>query len=144
MSNKPDKSNFLRAESELVLDLVSRSVREVGGFIVKPKYPQARQQKEKKIADLGSPIKLKGQALDMYVRGNSLWIAENTGSVLVIDLTVCCTISSLTLWKLTATSPDEGNDLDVQMSPGAPLRLRLRGQNSRIRGRKDHDYRFMG
>jgi len=26
----------------------------------------------------------------MLVRGNSLWVAENTGSVLVIDLTVCC------------------------------------------------------
>jgi hypothetical protein len=28
MSNKPDKSSFLRAESELILDLVSGSVRE--------------------------------------------------------------------------------------------------------------------
>ena len=28
MSNKPDKSSFLRSESELALDLVSRSVRE--------------------------------------------------------------------------------------------------------------------
>ena len=25
----------------------------------------------------------------MLVRGNSLWVAENTGSVLVIDLNVC-------------------------------------------------------
>ena len=25
----------------------------------------------------------------MLVRGNFLWVAENTGSVLVIDLTVC-------------------------------------------------------
>jgi len=56
------------------------------------KSPKARQEKEKKIAGLGSPIKLKGQALDMLVRGNSLWVAENTGSVLVIDLTVCCLV----------------------------------------------------
>jgi len=75
MSNKPDKSSFLRAESELVLDL-------------------ARQDKEKKIGDLGSPIKLKGQALDMLVRGNLLWVAENTGSVLVIDLNTNETIST--------------------------------------------------
>ena len=58
-------------------------------FTVRLKSPKARQEKEKKIVDLGSPIKLKGQALDMLVRGNSLWVAENTGSVLVIDLTVC-------------------------------------------------------
>jgi len=58
--------------------------------MIKLKYLKARQEKEGKIADLGSPIKLKGQALDMVVRGNSLWIAENTGSVLVIDLIVCC------------------------------------------------------
>lgn len=59
-----------------------------GGFAIKSKSPKARQEKEKKIVNLGSPIKLKGQALDMLVRGDSLWIAENTGSVLVIDLTV--------------------------------------------------------
>lgn len=28
MSNKPDKSSFLRAESELILDLVSKGVRQ--------------------------------------------------------------------------------------------------------------------
>lgn len=86
MSNRPDKSSFLRAESELALDLVSRNAHEVAGSRLNP--PKARQEKEKKITDLGLPIKLKGQALDMLVRGNSLWIAENTGSVLVIDLTV--------------------------------------------------------
>ena len=57
------------------------------------KSTKARQEKERKIADLGSPIKLKGQALDMLVRGNSLWVAENTGSVLVIDLNVRCFVA---------------------------------------------------
>ena len=62
---------------------------QTGRFTVRLKSPKARQKKEKKIAGLGSPIKLKGQALDMLVRGDSLWVAENTGSVIVIDLTVC-------------------------------------------------------
>lgn len=62
---------------------------QIGEPVAGLKNPKARQKKEKKIADLGSPLKLKGQALDMLVRGNSLWIAENTGSVLVIDLNVC-------------------------------------------------------
>ncbi|KAF9793034.1 WD40 repeat-like protein [Thelephora terrestris] len=85
MSNKPDKSSFLRAESELVLDL-------------------ARQGKEKKIAGLGSPIKLKGQALDMLVRKNLLWVAENTGSVLVIDLNTNETISTFRCHQAPVTT----------------------------------------
>ena len=105
MPNKPDKSSFLRAESELVLDLVGRNRTRTDGFTIKLKSLKAREEKEKKIAGLGSPIKLKGQALDMLVRGNSLWIAENTGSVLVIDLIVCCAETILRAMRIDNYEP---------------------------------------
>jgi len=77
-----------------------------GRFTIGFNSPKARQEKEKRIAGLGSPIELKGQALDMLVRGNTLWVAENTGSVLVIDLTVCSLTFSPTRCKLTTANPD--------------------------------------
>jgi hypothetical protein len=80
----------------------------------------------------------------MFVRGDSLWIAENTGSVLVIDLNVCQSSFVSHEMELIVTSLDEQDNLNVQMSPGTNLGLRLRGQNSRVWGWQDHDYRFMG
>lgn len=79
----------------------------------------------------------------MAVRGNSLWVAENTGSVLVIDLTVSCLGSAPHATELT-TSPDERDGFDLSMPPGAPHHLRIRGQSSGVRGREDRDYWFMG
>ncbi|EGN96096.1 hypothetical protein SERLA73DRAFT_59372 [Serpula lacrymans var. lacrymans S7.3] len=53
-----DATNLMRAEAELVLN-------------------EARKVKAEQTKDLGSPIKLVGKALDMRVRGNDVWIAEN-------------------------------------------------------------------
>jgi hypothetical protein len=137
MSNKPDKSSFLRAESELVLDLVSRKCTRTCGSTIKCQYLKARQEKEKKIAGLGSPIRLKGQALDMLVRGNSLWIAENTGSVLVIDLFVCCagTISrvvEIDSYESRQTRQSQHTDVTRRPLPPLPSWTKFRGRGMGI------------
>ena len=135
MSNKPDKSSFLRAESELILDLVSRHCTRTVGFTIKLESPKARQEKEKKIVGLGSPIKLKGQALDMLVRGNSLWIAENTGSVLVIDLIVCCAETiphaiDTDNYESRQTRRSQHTDVTRRPSPPSPSWTKFRDQGT--------------
>ncbi|KAI0093936.1 WD40 repeat-like protein [Irpex rosettiformis] len=62
-----DKQNFLRAEAELVLE-------------------HARKAKAERIKDLGSPITLPGLALDLHIRDNYAWIAENTHVIRKLDL----------------------------------------------------------
>ncbi|KIP09232.1 hypothetical protein PHLGIDRAFT_505241 [Phlebiopsis gigantea 11061_1 CR5-6] len=62
-----DKSNFLRAEAELALD-------------------EARKVKAEKTKDLGQPIKLAGIALDIHIKDQFAWIAENTQVVRKVDL----------------------------------------------------------
>jgi len=111
---------------------------------IEPGHSKTRQEKAKRIADLGSPIKLRGQALDMLVRGNSLWVAENTGSVLVIDLNVRHLGLIARAKKTHAVSLDEWNELDVQLSSGTCHHFRLRGQNSRLGGWEDNDHWFVG
>ncbi|KAI0080613.1 WD40 repeat-like protein [Panus rudis PR-1116 ss-1] len=67
MSTATDKGNFLRAEAELALDA-------------------ARKAKAERTKHLGEPIQLAGVALDIQVRGNHAWIAENTSLVKKISL----------------------------------------------------------
>jgi hypothetical protein len=49
----------------------------------------------------------------MLVRGNLLWVAENTGSVLVIDLNVCHLDFTVQAMGLTITRLDERDDFHV-------------------------------
>ncbi|KAF9458632.1 WD40-repeat-containing domain protein [Collybia nuda] len=60
-------SNFLIAEAQLALD-------------------EARKEKSIRTKKLGSPIQLMGKALAIHVRGNHVWIAENTAIARKLDL----------------------------------------------------------
>ncbi|KAJ3521598.1 hypothetical protein NM688_g8998 [Phlebia brevispora] len=62
-----DKDNFLRSEAELILD-------------------ETRKSKAERTKDLGSPIQLTGVALDLHIRGNVAWIAENAAVIRKVDL----------------------------------------------------------
>ncbi|OBZ75742.1 hypothetical protein A0H81_04463 [Grifola frondosa] len=64
-----DKANLIRAEAELVLE-------------------EARKQKAERTKDLGWPIQIPGAALDIKIRGNIAWIAENTTVIRKLDLEV--------------------------------------------------------
>ncbi|THH13607.1 hypothetical protein EW146_g6626 [Bondarzewia mesenterica] len=72
MSNGPIKNNlksaeFLRAEAELLLE-------------------EARKQKAEKNKDVGEPITLPGVPIDIKIRGDYAWIAENTAVARKINL----------------------------------------------------------
>ncbi|KAF7796869.1 hypothetical protein EIP86_008054 [Pleurotus ostreatoroseus] len=62
-----DKDHFLRSEAELILD-------------------QTRKAKAERTKDLGSPIQLAGVALDLHIRGDIAWIAENDAVIRKLNL----------------------------------------------------------
>lgn len=47
---------------------------------------KARKLKAERTKDLGSPIKLTGLALDIHIRDNYAWIAENTSVIRKVNL----------------------------------------------------------
>jgi hypothetical protein len=49
---------------------------------------QARKAKAKTIKDLGQPIQLTGVALNLHIRDNFAWIAENAAVIRKVDLEV--------------------------------------------------------
>ncbi|KZV64463.1 WD40 repeat-like protein [Peniophora sp. CONT] len=64
---KSQQAEFIRAESELVIE-------------------QARKDKAEKYAKLGEPIELKGIAIDLHIRGDYAWTAENSHVARKVDL----------------------------------------------------------
>ena len=49
---------------------------------------QARKDKAEKYAKLGDPIELKGIAIDLHIRGDYVWTAENSHVARKVDLEV--------------------------------------------------------
>ncbi|KAJ3481551.1 hypothetical protein NLI96_g7574 [Meripilus lineatus] len=96
-----EQSNFLRAEAELLLE-------------------QSRKAKAEKIKDLGEPIQLSGAALDIQVRGNFAWIAENTSVARKIDLeveSISCSLPS----SLSSRHSQTGKAVQVFRGHTAPV-----------------------
>ncbi|OCH87419.1 WD40 repeat-like protein [Obba rivulosa] len=85
MSSAADTSNFLRAESELIVE-------------------DARRKKAERTKDLGSPIRTSGKALAIQIRGNEAWIAENTSQIRRLNLETGKTLQTLKGHTAPATS----------------------------------------
>ncbi|VDC07116.1 unnamed protein product [Peniophora sp. CBMAI 1063] len=96
---KSQQAEFIRAESELVIE-------------------QARKDKAEKYAKLGDPIELKGIAIDLHIRGDYAWTAENSHVARKVDLETGKTeklykghggpVTSLAFCDLEPGSRDEG------------------------------------
>ncbi|TFY83666.1 hypothetical protein EWM64_g349 [Hericium alpestre] len=78
-------AEFLRAESELVLDEVRLVLLDLP-LKAELTRRQKRKRKAEKFKTFGNPIELNGVPIDVKIDGNHAWLAENTSIIRKLDL----------------------------------------------------------